>query len=205
MIPALLTKLGLPVLVSVLGDTLTQIDHPLAKGASKALGELGDAFSRGEISSEALAEMNRHAEELARLKSDEYRIQIAEINQSLRTEVASHDPYVRRMRPTFGYLMAITWAAQMLALAWVILDDPENASLVLEGFESLGVIWTIGLSVLGIYVYKRSEEKRSDTGGAKEIIDALKVMSEKGILSHTTQDTEKEQDPKKTPTVSYNS
>ena len=205
MIPALLTKLGLPVLVSVLGDTLTQIDHPSAKGASKALGELGDAFSRGEISSEALAEMNRHAEELARLKSDEYRIQIAEINQSLRTEVASHDPYVRRMRPTFGYLMAITWAAQMLALAWVILDDPENASLVLEGFESLGVIWTIGLSVLGIYVYKRSEEKKSDTGGAKEIIDALKVMSEKGILSQTTQDTEKEQDPKKTPTVSYNS
>ena len=26
---------------------------------------------------------------------------------------------------------------------------------------SLGTIWTVGLSVLGIYVYKRSQEKRS--------------------------------------------
>lgn len=205
MIPTLLTKLGLPVLVSVLGDTLTQIDHPVAKGASKALGELGEVFSRGEISSEALAEMNRHAEELARLKSDEYRIQIAEINQSLRTEVASHDPYVRRMRPTFGYLMAVTWAAQMLALAWVILDDPESASLVLEGFESLGVIWTVGLSVLGIYVYKRSEEKKSDTDGSQQIIEALKVISERGILSQQDYQDDKVKDKKQSPMVSYNS
>ena len=26
--------------------------------------------------------------------------------------------------------------------------------------QSLSMIWTVGLSVLGIYVYKRSEEKK---------------------------------------------
>ncbi len=29
--------------------------------------------------------------------------------------------------------------------------------------ESLGTIWAVGLSVLGIYVYKRSEDKKLGT------------------------------------------
>ena len=64
------------------------------------------------------------------------------------------------MRPTFGYLMAVTWAAQMLALAYVIVFETENAGFVLNAMSSLSAIWAIGLSVLGIYVYKRSEEKK---------------------------------------------
>jgi len=27
--------------------------------------------------------------------------------------------------------------------------------------SSLSIIWTVGLSVLGVYVYKRSEEKKA--------------------------------------------
>lgn len=157
---AVLTKIGLPVLINVISETLLSSKHAAARGAGKALGELNDALARGEISPEELSEMHRHTESLAQLKSDEYRAQVSEINESLRVEVASDDPYVRRMRPTFGYLMAVTWAAQMLSLAWVILEDPSNARLVMEGFESLGLIWTVGLSVLGIYVYKRSEDKK---------------------------------------------
>jgi hypothetical protein len=64
------------------------------------------------------------------------------------------------MRPTFGYLIAITWAAQMLALAYVIVFETSKASIVIEAMESLGTIWAVGLSVLGIYVYKRSEDKK---------------------------------------------
>ena len=131
-----------------------------------------------------MREINRHAETLAALKSEEYRTQISEINQSLRSEVASDDPYVRRMRPTFGYLMAFTWAAQMLALAWVILEDPHQVPLVLEGFESLGLIWTVGLSVLGMYVYKRSEDKKMRYSPVDETyvtqLPEPKVLQEQG-------------------------
>lgn len=158
---ALLAQIGIPVLISIFSEVLSGSNNPVAKGAGKALEDLNDALKRGEVSPQELSELNRHTENLAKLKSEEYRAQVSEINQSLRAEVASNDPYVRRMRPTFGYLMAITWAAQMLALAWVILDDPSNASLIMEGFESLGLIWTVGLSVLGIYVYKRSEDKKT--------------------------------------------
>lgn len=48
----------------------------------------------------------------------------------------------------------------MLALAWVIIFETEKASIVINAMESLGTIWAVGLSVLGIYVYKRSEDKK---------------------------------------------
>ncbi len=51
-------------------------------------------------------------------------------------------------------------ALQMLSLAWVIVTDPGQAGIVLQAMDSLSLIWTVGLSVLGIYVYKRSEDKR---------------------------------------------
>ena len=56
--------------------------------------------------------------------------------------------------------MAITWAAQTLGLAYVMIFQTEKAPAVLDGMEDLSTIWAVGLSVLGIYVYKRSEEKK---------------------------------------------
>lgn len=161
MIPAILAKIGIPALIGVISDSLKRIDHPAAKGATKALSELDDVLTNGEISQEELLEANRHAEAMATLRAKENEAAFAEVNQSLRAEVASSDQYVRRMRPTFGYLMAFTWAAQMFGLAYVIVFDTVRAPLVIGAMESLGTIWAVGLSVLGIYVYKRSEDKKS--------------------------------------------
>src|SRR3954463_8964531 len=97
-------------------------------------------------------------EKLAELDSADSRTALTKVNRSLRAEVASDDAYVRRMRPTFGYIMAVTWCAQMGAIAWVIVADPVQANLIITAMTSLGTIWSVGLSVLGIYVYKRSEE-----------------------------------------------
>ena len=47
----------------------------------------------------------------------------------------------------------------MLAIAFVILDKPEQAGPLINAMGNLNTIWTVGLSVLGIYVYKRSKEK----------------------------------------------
>jgi hypothetical protein len=49
----------------------------------------------------------------------------------------------------------------MFGLAYVIVFDTVRAPLVIGAMESLGTIWAVGLSVLGIYVYKRSEDKKS--------------------------------------------
>ncbi|WP_448192703.1 3TM-type holin [Azospirillum sp. sgz301742] len=140
MLPALLARIGLPMLIRAVSEGLGRIENPAAQTAVSALKDAHTAMQAGTIAPEAVAEANRHIERLA--------------------EAASDDPYVRRMRPTFGYAMALSWCAQMGALAWVIVTEPERADAVIEAMTSLGTIWTMGLSVLGIYVYKRSEEKK---------------------------------------------
>jgi hypothetical protein len=159
MIPAVLAQIGLPVLIRAVSEGLGRIENPIAQTAASALKDAGTAVQAGAIPAQAVAEANRHVERLAELDSDATRATLSEVNRSLRAEVASDDPYVRRMRPTFGYVMALSWCAQMGALAYVIVADPARAGTVIEAMASLGTIWTVGLSVLGIYVYKRSGEK----------------------------------------------
>lgn len=160
MLPALLAKIGIPVLLRTVTGALETLDNPAAKAASKTLKQVDQAIQAGRISPEEVREANRHLEAMATLESEESREAIRQINESLRAEIASQDPYVRRMRPTFGYIIAATWAAQMLAIAFVIIAEPEKAGAVMRAMADLDTIWTVGLSVLGIYVYKRSQDKK---------------------------------------------
>lgn len=102
---------------------------------------------------------------------------LAEINQTIRVEAQSGDPYVRRMRPTFGYAMALTWATQMAAISWVIISDPANAGAVIAAMASLSTIWSVALAVLGVYSYGRTQEKKQAMAGEEnkgfEVISAL--------------------------------
>lgn len=126
MLSSLLSNVGLPVLVAILGGVLGTIDNPAAKTASKALEKVDEALRSGQITPEQLAEANRHTEKMAQMEIENENTHLEQINQSLRAEISSEDPYVRRMRPTFGYLMAITWGAQMLGIAYVIIFDTDK-------------------------------------------------------------------------------
>jgi hypothetical protein len=165
MLETLLTKIGLPILVQVVAEALGRVDSPVTKTASEALRKVDKALKDGDVSPEQL----RHAEAIAAMKMRENAQNLEEINKSLRAEIASGDKYVRRMRPTFGYLMALTWAAQMLGIAYVIIFDTARAGMVMHAMASLSAIWAVGLSVLGIYVYKRSEDKKLDGAGHESI------------------------------------
>ena len=160
MVETLLAKIGLPLLINFVSSALQVIDNKAAKAAVGALSDVGEVIKTGGISEAQMIEANRHIETLAALKSEEIRSNIEAVNQSLRAEIASQDKYVRRMRPTFGYIMALTWAAQMLGIAYVMVFGPIRAGELLNAMSSLSAIWGIGLSVLGIYVYKRSEDKK---------------------------------------------
>lgn len=168
MIETILAKIGLPILISFVSQSLKGINSPIASGAVEALEKVDEALKAGQITSEQLSEANRHLEEIAKIQSEEMKLSLSEINQTIRSEVVSQDLYVRRMRPTFGYIMAITWAAQMLAIAYIIIFDTSRAGFIINAIGSLTAIWGVGLSVLGIYVYKRSEDKKISNG--KEMI-----------------------------------
>lgn len=160
MLTTILSKVGLPFLIEFLTQALGRIDHPAAQSATKALEEVEGALAGGLISPEQMAEANRHAEAMASIKLKEYETSMAQINESIRAEVLSSDKYVRRMRPTFGYLMAVTWALQMGGLSYVIIFHTDRAAQLMHGMASLSTIWAVGLSVLGVYIYKRSEDKK---------------------------------------------
>lgn len=74
-----------------------------------------------------------------------------------------HDPctFSRLMRPTFGYIVAVSWGIQMLSIAYVIVFKTNEAAALINAMESLTTTWAVGLSVLGIYVYRRSEDKKA--------------------------------------------
>jgi len=160
MLSTVLSKIGLPILIEFVAQALGRVDHPVARNAKEALQQVEGALAGGLISSDQMVEANRHAEQMARINMQQYEASLAEINQSLRAEIISDDKYVRRMRPTFGYLMALTWAAQMFGIAYVVIFKTEVAAIVLQNMAALSTIWAVGLSVLGVYVYKRSEDKK---------------------------------------------
>ncbi len=160
MLSTVLSKIGLPLLIEFVAQGLGRIKHPAAKVASEALSQVEDVLKNGGISAEEMVEANRHAEEMARINLKQYETSLEQINASIRAEIISDDKYVRRMRPTFGYLMAITWALQMGGLSYVIVFQTERAAQLMHGMASLSTIWAVGLSVLGVYIYKRSEDKK---------------------------------------------
>ena len=181
MIPAVLAQVGLPLLVKWVGAALAGIDNPAAKGAARALDEVGAAFAATRVDPAQLAEANRHLEAMAAADGADYRAALAEVNATARIEAQSEDPYVRRMRPTFGYVMALTWALQMAAVAWAIVVEPKDAGRIVEALGALSLMWSVGLSVLGVYVFKRSADKALAAGHAPTpLIDRLQRALERG-------------------------
>lgn len=160
MLTTLLSQIGLPAIFSIVSGLLEKLDDPVAKGASEALQKVDTAIRNGKITDRQMQSLNNHTKKMAELKLQEYEVNLSEINKTIRTEIASQDKYVRRMRPTFGYIVALSWAAQMFGIAYIIIFDTARAGIILTAMSHLSTIWGIGLSVLGIYVYKRSEDKQ---------------------------------------------
>jgi hypothetical protein len=161
MIPMLLAQVGLPLLVKAVGGALSGSRNPVARAAGDALAKVDGEIAQGGFSGDDLKEANRHLERMTEISGEFDTTWLRQVNRTIRAEALSGDPFVRRMRPTFGYIMALTWAAQMGAIAYVVAFEPERAPPVIAAIGSLGTIWTVGLSVLGIYVYRRSSEKKA--------------------------------------------
>lgn len=166
----ILAQLAVPALIDAIKTSLSTLDHPAAKGAVDAIATLQNEVKSGHITPDQVTAAHAHIEHMANLSTTRDTNMITQTNESLRTEIASTDAYVRRMRPTFGYMMAATWGAQMFALAYLIITDPAHVSDVLDAVESLSTLWVVALSVMGIYVYQRSAEKKASVTNAQKLI-----------------------------------
>lgn len=75
---------------------------------------------------------------------------LSEIIQTIRAEYGSRGRFVRRWRPLFGYMIALTWGLQTAAIAFAMVSEPEYAAGIVNAVVALTPMWGLGLRVLGI-------------------------------------------------------
>lgn len=154
-------------------DAATRIVHTAAEVLGVAPDEVEQALaSNPEALAQVKTRMIELEAELAREETERFRIS----SKNYRADGASSDKYLRRWRPTFGYGMTVAFVYQVLVFttvaAWAVVMQPERASEIIKQLGAViagfGVMWGFALSVLGVYVNGRTQEK-----GAPGILGTL--------------------------------
>ena len=109
---------------------------------------------------------------IARLENETKRL--AETNATMRAELNSNNKFKSYWRPGFGWALLFTWTITMLVfifvLAYVVIDAPDNLGKVLSGIAQVmgpfSVMWGVALSILGVSISKRSQDKAMVAGHA---------------------------------------
>ncbi len=113
--------------------------------------------------------------ELQRLSLENETARIIAVNRTMRVEAAANDVYVRRWRPTIGYVVAGQMAllgvsAFVLVIGAMQAKDPAQAKALFDGLSSLisslTAIMSVELAVLGVNIAKRSQDKAVSAGHA---------------------------------------
>lgn len=110
--------------------------------------------------------------ELTRMHLEAETTRLSQVNKTMRAEAASNDAYVRRWRPTFGYAVALAWVVQAFgiigACLYAAIASPTEAGPIINAVgnmvSALGMQWAVALSVLGVNVAKRSQDKQVAAG-----------------------------------------
>jgi hypothetical protein len=64
--------------------------------------------------------------------------------------------------------LALTWGAIMLAVTFEILFKPDIVNNTIVALGQVSMLWGNGLAVLGVNVYKRSDDKALVYGKQQE-------------------------------------
>lgn len=177
--PAVATALGGPAAGGITAGAARMVTGLLGveNTPEGLLGAIDDPAKLAElkrIDAEHRRELEKLRLEAEAAQAQETTKRLAEINQTIRAEAASNDAFVRRWRPTFGYVASLTWAVQAIALAWSIVAAPEHAASVIHAVTALTPMWGVALAVLGVSITKRSQDKQVAAGQAPpSILGAL--------------------------------
>lgn len=134
--------------------------------------DAGDAAAALRADPALLIEFQRQTQAMEVRLLEEETKRLEAINVTMRAEYASDDTYVKRWRPTFGYAMALTWSLQILGsmfgIIYAIIAVPAEAALILTAIGEANAatvpMWAVALSVIGVSVWKRSEDKKTAAG-----------------------------------------
>lgn len=188
-----IAEIGAPLLGTLLGGPAGGIlgglvSHALGGDGSPDPAKLSALIDQNPEHAKIVLQklQNDNSEYLAELQA--LQTQATQTGQTMRVEYGSTDAYVRRWRPTWGYVSAGAWALEAMAIfAAVIIaaviglqGKVDVATKILSGVTTLvyalAALWSIALAVLGVNIVQRSKDKRSQTGQPSEpsLMAALK-------------------------------
>ncbi len=174
--PMIGTLLGGPLGFSVGGLVASELgvaNEP--KAIEKAiLNDTTSLLRLAEIESQYETKLKELLLAHAQLHSDERKVQLAAQHATIQAEIASNDTFVRRWRPTWGYVMCFSWVVTVIAVSVVMMLHPLQAATVIAAVAALQPMYTIGLLVLGVNIHKRSQDKQVAAGlPIKGVFDAV--------------------------------
>ena len=105
-----------------------------------------------------------HQRELRRMSLEAETARLAEINATMRAEAKAEDAYVRRWRPTFGYIAALSMAALMGGIVYVMVAEPQYTAEIVRAVAAVQPLLAMMLAVLGVNIDRRSRDKQVQKG-----------------------------------------
>lgn len=160
---------GLPLLGGVLGGPA---GAAAGKLAASALGLTADdpaavleAVTGDPAAIAKLRELEaRHRHELESLSLQAEIRSIAEANATMREEIRSEDPFVRRARPAFLWVIAFSILVEVLIALIAVLMVPEALGSLAELYSALSIPQGVAAAMCGVYLKKRSDDKAVSAG-----------------------------------------
>lgn len=147
---------GLPIALEAIQRALGNSASPQAQAVVHAAGQLGEAIVRGEVPREEVERIESDLAEIMALENS----RLADVNTTMRAEASTGDPWVRRWRPFFGYVVAIAWLVNTIGTMGVMLIAPQEAAALLVAYgDAMVTQWSIALAVLGVSIHARTREK----------------------------------------------
>lgn len=159
---------GVPALIRLLkGDKAGDVAERVV-GAAKALTGHDDPETAVQAVTQDPELMKlwiaeTHKVVVAELEAETERMRT--VNETMRAEYASDSWFVKCWRPFYGYCVATSWTWFMGCAGYVLVTRPpaELAALV-TAIGGLMPLWGIALSVLGVAVHQRTQDKRIKAG-----------------------------------------
>ena len=104
------------------------------------------------------------------IQEDTKRLDI--VNQTMRTEYETTGKFKTCWRPYWGWVSGTVFGVQMLSFIYIglraVVKSPKEAIGIINALAALAgalaPIWFFALSILGVAVYKRSQDKQIAAG-----------------------------------------
>ena len=121
----------------------------------------------------------QHAEALAKLTIENETTRLVETQVTMRAEIKSEDPFVRRARPFLIWIIGASIALMVATGAAVIFVAPGQVAALAQLFEAISLPLSIAAAMCGVYIKKRSDDK-SVAAGAQQGPGLLSALLSRG-------------------------